>query len=241
MKIYILIYFLVHFFISSIFAQIEDHNSLFKKSKQNIQFNIQAQTLPVELIYFYSVVQSNGILLKWGTATEVNNFGFEIERAYSSPNSWETIDFVLGSGTSNVPIDYELLDSAVNMSGLVFYRLKQIDIVGTYEYSDTVVVDFLTSIIQENNNVPSQFCVSNNYPNPFNPSTKFNFDIPSQQDLTIKLYDLNGKLVKQIASQEFLPGSYQLYIDFSNYSSGIYFVKFESQNNVLTKSISFVK
>jgi hypothetical protein len=54
-------------------------------------------------------------------------------------------------------------------------------------------------------------------------------------------YDIGGKLVKEIASKEFLPGIYQLYLNFSAYSSGIYFVRFESQKNVVTKSLTFVK
>jgi hypothetical protein len=65
--------------------------------------------------------------------------------------------------------------------------------------------------------------------------------MPVQQLLKINLYDINGKLVKEIAAQEFLPGSYQLILDFANYSSGIYFVRFETQKNVITKRITFIK
>lgn len=57
----------------------------------------------------------------------------------------------------------------------------------------------------------------------------------------IFVQDFICKLVKQITSQEFLPGSYQLNLDFSEFSSGIYFVRFESQKNVVTKRIAFVK
>lgn len=198
-------------------------------------------TLPVELIYFYASVQPESVLLKWGTATEVNNFGFEIERAYNTTANWETIDFVLGSGTSNVPINYEYPDTTVLRTGIVYYRLRQVDIIGGFEYSDTVTVNFLSSITLENSDVPKQFLISNNFPNPFNPSTKINFQIPVQQLLKINLYDINGKLVKEIAAQEFLPGSYQLILDFANYSSGIYFVRFETQKNVITKRITFIK
>lgn len=198
-------------------------------------------TLPVELIYFYASVQPESVLLKWGTATEVNNFGFEIERAYNTTANWETIDFVLGSGTSNVPINYEYPDTTVLRTGIVYYRLRQVDIIGGFEYSDTVTVNFLSAITLENSDVPKRFLISNNFPNPFNPSTKINFQMPVQQLLKINLYDINGKLVKEIAAQEFLPGSYQLILDFANYSSGIYFVRFETQKNVITKRITFIK
>lgn len=241
MKISISVFIIIFVFSTKIFAQ---GNANILSNSSSVNHNItkrQFKTLPVELIYFYGLVESNGVLLKWGTATEVNNFGFEIERSNSSLSVWEMIDFVLGNGTSNVPIDYEYLDSTVNMSGIVFYRLKQVDIIGSFEYSDTVTVDFLSSITLESSNIPSQFSISNNYPNPFNPATKINFELPFQQALKINLFDVRGKLVKEIASQEFLPGVYQLYLDFSIYSSGIYFVRFESQNNVVTKRMTFVK
>ena len=198
------------------------------------------RTLPVELVYFYADVFEDSVLLKFGTATEVSNYGFEIHRAQNNLN-FELIGFVEGNGNSNSPKHYTFADSLVEMTGIIYYRLKQIDFDGTSAYSDTVVVDFLSSITLESSNIPSQFSVSNNYPNPFNPVTHINFELPYLQFLKINMFDITGKLVKEIASQEFLPGIYQLYLDFSSYSSGIYFVRFESQKNVVTKNIAFVK
>lgn len=57
----------------------------------------------------------------------------------------------------------------------------------------------------------------------------------------IFVQDFICKLVKQITSQEFLPGIYQLYLDFREFSSGIYFVRFESQKKIVTKRITYVK
>lgn len=210
-----------------------------------LSFSLNAQnkqhgTLPVELIYFYGEIHEDSVLLKWGTATEVSNYGFDIERATNDFN-FQTIGFVEGSGNSNSPKHYTFSDSLVEMTGIVYYRLKQIDFIGSFEYSDTAIVDFLSSITLESSNIPTQFYVSANYPNPFNPATRINFELPFRQNLRINLYDINGKLLEEIASQEFLPGVYQLYLDFSPYSSGIYFVRFESQKNVVTKSITFVK
>lgn len=202
--------------------------------------NDKDRTLPVELVYFYADVFEDSVLLKFGTATEVSNYGFEIQRAQNNLN-FEIIGFVEGNGNSNSPKHYTFSDSLVEMTGIIYYRLKQIDFDGTSAYSDTVLVNFASSIILESSNVPSQFNVSNNYPNPFNPATRINFELPFLQILKIDLFDLRGKLVKEIVSQEFFPGIYQLYLDFSSYSSGIYFVRFESQKNVVTRSLTFVK
>lgn len=208
-------------------------------STLNAQYN-KDRTLPVELVYFFAESYEDSILLKFGTATEVSNYGFEIQRAQNN-FIFNIIGFVEGNGNSNSPKHYTFADSLVEMTGIIYYRLKQIDFDGTSAYSDTVTVDFLSSITLESSNIPSQFSISNNYPNPFNPATKINFELPFQQALKINLFDVRGKLVKEIASQEFLPGIYQLYLDFSLYSSGIYFVRFESQNNVVTKRMTFVK
>lgn len=201
---------------------------------------IKGGTLPVELIYFYAETYEDSVLLKWGTATETSNYGYDVERSINNIN-FQAIGFVEGSGNSNSPKHYTYSDSLVEMSGLVYYRLKQIDFIGTFEYSDTVIVDFASSVTLESSDIPAQFSVSNNFPNPFNPLTKINFELPFRQSLTIDLYDIGGKLVKEVISQEFLPGSYQLSLDFRDYSSGIYFVRFESQKNVVTQKITFVK
>lgn len=205
-----------------------------------VTLNAQDRTLPVELVYFYADVFEDSVLLKFGTATEVSNYGFEVQRAQNNLN-FELIGFVEGNGNSNSPKNYTFTDSLVEMTGIIYYRLKQIDFDGTFAYSDTVVVDFLSSITLESSNIPSQFSVSNNYPNPFNPVTHINFELPSLEFLKINMFDITGKLVKQIASQEFLPGVYQLSLDFTDYSSGTYFVRFESQKNVVTKRMTFMK
>lgn len=205
----------------------------------NAQYK-QDNSLPVELIYFYSEIYEDSVLLKWGTATEVSNYGFDVERSINNFD-FQTIGFVEGSGNSNSPKHYTFSDSLVEMTGIVYYRLKQIDFIGSFEYSDTVIVNFTSSITLESSKIPSQFSVSNSYPNPFNPSTKINFEIPFRQIIKINLFDIRGKLVNEITSQEFLPGVYQLFLDFSAYSSGIYFVRFESQQNVVTRRIAFVK
>ncbi len=205
------------------------------------QASIDSLILPVELIYFYAEVGLESVTLKWGTATEVNNFGFEIERAFNSTNGFEMIDFVLGNGTSNIPIDYEYTDTNLEQSGVYYYRLKQVDVIGDFEYSDTVMADFVTSVIIETSDMPDDFEISDNYPNPFNPSTKIDIKIPIHQFLKINLYNINGMLVKEIAAQEFSPGIYQLMLDFSGLSSGIYFIRFDSQINVITKRVVFIK
>ncbi|MCB9250452.1 MAG: hypothetical protein H6613_18845 [Ignavibacteriales bacterium] len=101
--------------------------------------------LPVELTAFTANLNSNKVELLWQTATEVNNYGFDVERQkkeVSSQNSvWEKLAFVEGHGNSNSPKSYSFTDNTSNASGKFLYRLKQIDIDGTFEYSDAVEIN----------------------------------------------------------------------------------------------------
>ena len=79
--------------------------------------------------------------LNWITATEVNNYGFEVERKILKQvqnDSWEKVAFVEGHGNSNSPKYYSYNDKSVETSGKYSYRLKQVDIDRTFEYSDVV-------------------------------------------------------------------------------------------------------
>jgi len=201
----------------------------------------KSQTLPVELIYFYGVVQTNGILLKWGTATETNNFGFEIERSYDLASGWLMIDFILGSGTSNVPIDYEYFDTTLNMSGTVYYRLKQVDIVGSFEYSDTIDIDFINSVEMIDDVIPNEFGVLQNYPNPFNSTTNFQINVAIMSEITMELFDTNGQKIKTLFKGELYPGTYSYKLNMNDFSSGTYLMKILSNNYSTIKKILLLK
>ncbi|MEO8231635.1 MAG: sialidase family protein, partial [Ignavibacteriota bacterium] len=122
--------------------------------------------VPVELTAFTANVSGNSVNLNWNTATELNNSGFEIQRASSSTTPlqglvWQKIGYVGGFGTTTEPKSYLFTDSKITV-GNYAYRLKQFDYDGTYEYSNEINVDV---------NGPEQYSLDQNYPNPFNPST----------------------------------------------------------------------
>ena len=132
---------------------------------------------PVELVSFSAKVINNAVKLYWQTATEVNNYGFEIEKKNCNDEAvWEKIGFVNGAGNSNSPKEYSFYDENIN-SGKFIYRLKQIDLDGIYEYSKTVEV-FVAS--------PQNFDLAQNYPNPFNPTTTISYVIANPDGIGVK-------------------------------------------------------
>ncbi|MCF8266792.1 MAG: T9SS type A sorting domain-containing protein [Ignavibacteriales bacterium] len=178
--------------------------------------------LPVELKSFTAKAVNSKVILKWSTATEVNNYGFEIERSKDKKlQSWETIGFVNGHGNSNSPKEYIFSDN-YPLSGNTFYRLKQIDIDGAFKYSDIISV--------ESGKTPSDFSLHQNYPNPFNPATKISFNLPQASDVSLKVYDILGNQAAVLVNRFLDAGSYSYEFDGAGLSSGIYFYRIKAGN-----------
>ncbi|MDP3581607.1 MAG: ice-binding family protein, partial [Ignavibacteria bacterium] len=189
-----------------------------------------ASVLPVELISFSAESNQRNIELHWSTATEVNNYGFEIERS-SLNNNFEKIGFIQGHGNSNSPKEYYFNDTPIG--GTAFkYRLKQIDFGGSYEYSYEIEVKLIT---------PSQLTLVQNYPNPFNPSTYIEYSVPSFGIVILKTYDSLGREILVLVNEEKQPGNYQVKFDGRNLSSGVYYYKLQFSNSVIHKKMLLIK
>lgn len=185
--------------------------------------------LPVELTTFNAVVNESKVNLFWQTATEVNNYGFYIERApfqnvkaTTRKDDWTTVGFVNGHGNSNSPQKYSFIDGSV-LPGKYYYRLKQIDNDGGFEYSEFILATI---------SAPKDFVLSQNYPNPFNPSTKIKYSIPEgnsgiigSKSVELTIYDALGKKVRDLVNENQSPGNYEIEFNAGNLPSGLYFYR----------------
>ncbi len=185
--------------------------------------------VPVELTSFTANVVGTNVELNWTTATELNNQGFEIERSEDNV-SFEQIGFVPGFGTTTETKSYTYSDQSIN-SGTYFYRLKQMDFDGSFDYSNIVEVDVT---------LPSVFALEQNYPNPFNPSTSIQFSLPVDAQVTIGVYNLVGEKVSEAASGNFAAGSHKVTFNASTLTSGIYFYQLDA-TGIDGKTFSSVK
>lgn len=177
------------------------------------------EPLPVELSMFSAVINSNTIVLTWRTETEVSNYGFEVERSFEA-NYWMKIGFVEGNGNSNSPKEYSFIDHP-KTSRKFYYRLKQIDTDGTYQYSNIVSVDF---------GIPLGYELKQNSPNPFNPSTIINYNLPADGLVTIKVYDLLGNEIVTLVNEAKTAGNYFTAFKGSELSSGVYICTMVAEN-----------
>ncbi len=176
--------------------------------------------LPVELTSFTAGHKDCKVELKWSTATEVNNFGFSVERRTKS-DEWEKIGFVEGHGNSNSPKEYSFADNNLQ-PGNIQYRLKQIDNDGQFKYSGVVEVAFNLS--------PSTFELFQNYPNPFNPSTTIRYSIPQKSKVILKVFDVLGTEVTTLVNEEKEAGIYTVEFTSAGLSSGVYFYSLTTGN-----------
>lgn len=198
---------------------------------------LDTSPLPVELTSFsVNSVEDTKAQLEWETATEVNNYGFEIERA-STPldmtNSlkWKKVAFIEGHGNSNSPKTYSYIDKNLIGGNKFAYRLKQIDIDGTFEYSDEIEVEVLLT----------QYKLYQNYPNPFNPTAVIRYGLPKESNVKVIIYNIRGEIVNILVNKTQESGYYEVNFDASNLASGIYIYSIQSKAVDGTKEFRSVK
>jgi len=187
--------------------------------------------LPVELSSFSAVINKASVNLIWKTETEVNNYGFEVQRS-SDNKDWETLGFVNGNGNSNSPKNYSFEDNAVGTSGKYSYRLKQIDNDGTYEFS---------KMIEVNLGSPVSIELKQNYPNPFNPTTTINFTLPVDDAISLIVYNAIGEQVKVLYNGTLEAGVHSFNFNGDGFPSGLYIYRLSTSSNTQVRKMMLLK
>lgn len=204
-------------------------------------FQIDESALPVQLTSFNYLLKNNSVQLLWSTATEVNNYGFEIEKQKIilknkaiDEAAWKTIGFIQGNGNSNSLKTYSFIDRDIT-NGKYIYRLKQIDFDGKYEYSK--ILEVYVKLFADDIDLLA-------YPNPFNPITRIRYSIPefySGSKVTLKLFDILGKEIKTLVNEINDSGKYEIEFNGKDLSSGVYLIKLEVNNKILTQKLIIQK
>lgn len=188
--------------------------------------------VPVELTAFTAEASVDGVILRWTTATELNNHGFEIEKS-ADGTEFFTIAFVPGAGTTTETKNYSYTDEVGYKGGETFYyRLKQVDLDGRIQYSNIAEVVF---------DVPKDFVLHQNYPNPFNPSTTIKFAVPKTSLVNIKVYDLTGQEVSVLVNEVKEAGTYEIKFDARSLASGIYLYRMTAENFSSVRKLNILK
>lgn len=180
------------------------------------------RALPIQLASFTAaVLNARTVRLNWRTISEINNYGFEMQRSPVASQGFQTLpgSFVPGHGTTNEPQNYSWIDNDA-VTGRSFYRLKQIDLDGTIHYTDPISVDVTTAVGLTD--VPVHFSLQQNYPNPFNPATEIGFSIADAGLVSLRVFDLLGREVAVLVNEELQPGKYVRTFRGDALASGVY-------------------
>ena len=187
--------------------------------------------LPVELTAFDALVDGTDVRLTWATASETNNAGFEVEQLMFN-GDYRVLDFVQGRGTTLEAQHYAYTVNSL-APGPYRFRLKQIDYDGAFEYSPEVEVRV---------DVPERFYLSPPYPNPFNPQTTLTLTARNPEDILVRVFDVQGRLVQTLFSGHMATGeSKELRFDADALNSGLYFVRAQSSSLEMTHKAFLVK
>jgi hypothetical protein len=180
------------------------------------------------------------VVIEWGTLSEVNNFGFEIERCAGAETAFRRLvgSFIPGHGTTLIAQHYSYVDSTAG-PGKWLYRIRQIDLDGSVHYTDPVSVDGLAGT--QDKLIPKEFFLLQNYPNPANPSSKISYGLPRNSHVTLTLYNTLGQQVASLENGEMDAGYYEVQFNGSRLASGVYFYRFQAGDYVATKKLILMK
>ena len=219
------------YFVNSLLGWVVGTNGIILKTTNG------GNPVPVELNLFTATANGKEVTLSWSTATELNNQGFEVQRKFGS-NDFLTVGSVKGHGTTTSPNNYTYVDKLTD-AGKYFYRLKQIDFGGKYEYSQTVEVDWSPF---------TTYMLGQNFPNPFNPTTTIGFGIPASPNpseggalVTLKVYDILGNEVRTLINKEMEAGYHSINFEGSELPTGVYFYQLKAGSFIETKKMILVR
>ncbi len=218
-------------FYTKVFAYVAANNVEITNPASHF-INIFNPPLPVVLSSFDASVNKNDVKLTWVTESEINNSGFNVERTSVRTLNWENIGFIQGSGTTTSQKHYSFDDRKLQTANYK-YRLKQLDYNGNFEYFN------LANDVEVGK--PKEFTVSQNYPNPSNPKSRIDYQIPVSGKVTIKLYDIIGREVMTLIDKEQDAGYYVVEFDGTNLASGLYFYRVQTLNFTVTKKMALIK
>ncbi len=212
------------------------HDSLLQDfnmwADNNFSTTSSCSPLSVDLINFTGYPQGDKVLLEWQTASEINNEKFEIEIS-STGIDFQTIGEVAGNGTTAQVNNYVFtVDDP--FAGANYFRLKQIDFDGQFEYSEVVTVNFNISGLFFNNNKER---IGGIYPNPSKPGFVY-LDFHGLKTKTVyySVFDLRGKLIAAGAPLG-TSSEHTLQFDFKFLEKGVYIVKIEAEGDLIARKL----
>jgi endonuclease/exonuclease/phosphatase family metal-dependent hydrolase len=166
--------------------------------------------LPVKLLYFKGTMKKGNAELQWATAGETNSLYFEVQRS-SDLNEWVTAGTIKAAGTTGYRRQYVFSDQA-EIKGVVYYRLKQVDQNGLFEYADPV------ALYPNNKQLPGA-TIS---PNPVHGQSVLSYELPASAEVDVMISNVSGSVVFRQKKEMQQEGRHEL--ELPELAKGVYFL-----------------
>lgn len=213
----------------------ETIKTIIMNDHKTVQAYFWHPSTPVADISFSAVARDNFVCLNWSCATELSCFDFEVER------SDDGINFI---SLGTVPIQHSetnagnfyFEDKNVPV-GTFYYRIKQVSISGNYHYSEHVEVSI---------SIPQKIKLQQNYPNPSNPATVIEYQLPQNMSVNLQIYDVLGHEIKILVNEHQTAGYYSIVWDGTDKAgapaaSGVYLYALETDNYRVIKKMTLMR
>jgi photosystem II stability/assembly factor-like uncharacterized protein len=197
--------------------------------------------LPIQLASLTgTAVSGQGVMLQWSTLSETDSYGFEVQRSVTQTGGYVSLpgSFVHGHGTSTVMQKYSYTDNSAG-TGTVYYRLKQLDLDGTFRYSDGIGVDVASGAAGKE--FPTEFSLSQSYPNPFNPSTNIRYGLPQKAVVRLDVFSTLGQRVATLVNEQEDAGYHDVAFNAGRLASGTYFYTITAGDYHASKKLLLLK
>ncbi|MBM3239037.1 T9SS type A sorting domain-containing protein [Candidatus Poribacteria bacterium] len=204
---------------------------------------------------FSAVVEDSHIILKWRTESEINNLGFDVYRSENPDGKFVKVNsaYIKGAGTDSTPHDYQFVDESITVGKTYYYYIEDISYSGERNRSRIiqVTIDPSGKLKVVSPVRPTTFALLQNYPNPFNPETWVPFQLANDTDVTIRIYNIKGQIVRTLHLGN-MPAGFYYTKDKAAYwdgrddysqkvSSGVYFYNLTAGAFKATKKLIIIK
>ena len=205
---------------------------------------LELEPIVVELSLFQAIFENSEVTISWKTESEIGIAGFHVLRGQKQDGAFAKInsDLIVSQGDSGRGAEYSYVDP--DGSTQYFYKLESISLDGQSSLYGPIAVNFADDVFSKT--LPKKFALHANYPNPFNPSTIIGYDVPHVEDVTIGIYDLQGRLVRMMVNKEQDAGFYELKWNGRNafgelVAAGLYFCRMDAGDYWAVRKMMLVK
>jgi len=199
-------------------------------------------SLMMEMTEFYAKVHFGVVELHWTTETETKNMGFNIFRSDAGKQEFVKINesIIPCPGTTGKQNKYSFADKTAEFGKTYMYKIQGVDSDGSTRFYTPLLVHI------NSQQTPENFELFQNFPNPFNPETTINYNLPSKEHVTLIVYNTLGEIVRELVHGDQQAGNYTVTWDGlsdagTQVSTGLYLYQFQAGGVTQVRKMTLTK